>query len=95
MESLKNFLLNESKKFDNYVQYLNSLKNNKAKFDEFKKIMSDEFMIDDCTFDDKEHKIEAVYNFSNNAEKNDTLLTINVKGNENGFTILDFDTEDL
>lgn len=93
MKHLQEFI-NEMK-YTSYIQYLNSLKTKKVSFEEFKKVMKDEFTITGFVFDEKEHKIETTFNPHNNAEGNDILLTIEVEGNENGFKIKDYDTEDI
>ena len=93
MKDLKDFI-NEAK-FNSYGQYLNSLKTKRVKFDEFKKVMADEFTIDGFDFNEKEHQIQATFNPSNNAEGNDILLTIEIEGDENGFKVKNFSTEEL
>lgn len=93
MKNIKEYLMESNTKFTSWTQYLNSLKTKKTSYDEFSKIM-DQFGIYVDEFNAKDHTIEAVYNPHNNAEGNDILLTINVKGNERSFNVVDYDTEE-
>lgn len=94
MKDIKEYLTEAKVEFTSWEQYLNSLKTKKTSYDEFSKIMEEQFGIYVDEFNAKDHTIDAVYNPYNNAEGNDILLTINVKGNERSFNVVDYDTEE-
>lgn len=92
MKDIITFL--KESKFNNYGQYLNSLKTKKTSYDEFKDFMNSEFYISVDEFDSNDNKIYASYNPHNNAEGNDILLTIDIKGNEHSFNVVNYNEEE-
>ena len=96
MKNIKEFLFESNiSKFKNWMEYLDILKKTPTSFDEFKRVMDKEFYIDDVAFDNKDHKIYAYFNPNNNAEGNDIEISINIKGNERRFTVVDYESEEV